>query len=614
MINIQIEILELFPSVNEIIENKDENIILIIIIKGIQNIFNLNDIIEEKIPISLKIKEIKTLIQLQIYKNEFLIGEVNFFPFNETKWLTVKYSKKYISKNKQINHLIDSLKIKMKCSLMNEALSKMKNNIIKKNKLFKKSNLFNKANLLSSPRETESNRKNSFHTKTLNDNKYHKRKSKILLHNKSCEEYYFSHNIIYSQSNQISMDDSMQLNNNPLCNSTSGTNHLRRKSLDENNNKIIKRLNSQDEKNIKNRKNNLSENKNNLTNNKTTTLSTRDSKEILKNNNNYNYNNNNNHNNNNNCNSINNNNIIRKLDDNFKSIDETIIDKEFEEGIALDELINSNNNNKLMKINLSTRKKINDCSLDSVSSFNFEKAFNKDSDDDEEEVINCNFENLKSDFEIFYTDEYLNKINDDVIELEIQLLLEKIFEMQSAYHLELGILRKKYLSANISFFSFSDKFIVLNKKLDKLKQKNKKIELIQNKNSFVDNNYIKTNNNIIQSNKDEFDVWKKMFSLSQRKKKIFEIFNKTVLLKINNRKNHLDNFQKFICDNFIKRYKIKGNNNDNLNDNKNLKFSPIQFNRTNQYFNNNSSNKKNNLNNQKQTPIKSFRTKSNTNK
>ena len=69
MINIQIEILELFPSVNEIIENKDENIILIIIIKGIQNIFNLNDIIEEKIPISLKIKEIKTLIQLQIYKN-----------------------------------------------------------------------------------------------------------------------------------------------------------------------------------------------------------------------------------------------------------------------------------------------------------------------------------------------------------------------------------------------------------------------------------------------------------------------------------------------------------------------------------------------------------------
>ena len=105
-----------------------------------------------------------------------------------------------------------------------------------------------------------------------------------------------------------------------------------------------------------------------------------------------------------------------------------------------------------------------------------------------------------------------------------------------------------------------------------------------------------------------------MFSLSQRKKKIFEIFNKTVLLKINNRKNHLDNFQKFICDNFIKRYKIKGNNNDNLNDNKNLKFSPIQFNRTNQYFNNNSSNKKNNLNNQKQTPIKSFRTKSNKNK
>ena len=33
MINIHIEILELFPSVKEIIENKDENIILIITIK-----------------------------------------------------------------------------------------------------------------------------------------------------------------------------------------------------------------------------------------------------------------------------------------------------------------------------------------------------------------------------------------------------------------------------------------------------------------------------------------------------------------------------------------------------------------------------------------------------
>ena len=41
MINLQIEILEIFPSINELVENEDDNIILIMIIKGIQNVFNL---------------------------------------------------------------------------------------------------------------------------------------------------------------------------------------------------------------------------------------------------------------------------------------------------------------------------------------------------------------------------------------------------------------------------------------------------------------------------------------------------------------------------------------------------------------------------------------------
>ena len=83
MINLQIEILEIFPSINELVENEDDNIILIMIIKGIQNVFNLSDIIIEQIPITLKIKEIKTIINIEIYRNENIIAEGDFLPFND---------------------------------------------------------------------------------------------------------------------------------------------------------------------------------------------------------------------------------------------------------------------------------------------------------------------------------------------------------------------------------------------------------------------------------------------------------------------------------------------------------------------------------------------------
>ena len=270
-------------------------------------------------------------------------------------------------------------------------------------------------------------------------------------------------------------------------------------------------------------------------------------------------------------------------------------------------MINSNK----MKYNFSPRKINMDSSLDSVSSFNFEKVFNKESDDENEEIINCNFENLKNDFEIFYTQEYLNNISNDVIELEIQLLFDKIFEMQNAYHLELGILRKKLLSFNSNYKSFSDKFIYLNKKFDKLKQKNKRIELEKNKFSFVYNNLIKANCNIIKNNKYEIELWKKMIYPSQNKKKILEIFNKSVLDKINERKLYLNNVEKFICDNFIKRFKIKVKEIGNKNDSKNENLSPIQLIKT-QKHSSLSCPKKQNTNNQK--TIIPYKSKLNTNK
>ena len=143
--NINIRIIEIFPSINELMENKDDNIILVFNIKGEQCVFNMIDLIEEKITISLKINEIKTLIFYEIFRNENLIYKGEFFPFNDIKWL---YSKKLEIKKTTFNNLFDFLRIKMKCSIINGDI-KMKKNIKKNSKLIKKTNLIinnNKSN------------------------------------------------------------------------------------------------------------------------------------------------------------------------------------------------------------------------------------------------------------------------------------------------------------------------------------------------------------------------------------------------------------------------------------------------------------------------------------
>ena len=98
---------------------------------------------------------------------------------------------------------------------------------------------------------------------------------------------------------------------------------------------------------------------------------------------------------------------------------------------------------------------------------------------------------------------------------------------------------------------------------------------------------------------------------SQNKKKILEIFNKSVLDKINERKLYLNNVEKFICDNFIKRFKIKVKEIGNKNDSKNENLSPIQLIKT-QKHSSLSCPKKQNTNNQK--TIIPYKSKLNTNK
>ena len=84
---------------------------------------------------------------------------------------------------------------------------------------------------------------------------------------------------------------------------------------------------------------------------------------------------------------------------------------------------------------------------------------------------NENFEKLKTDFFLLYSDEKLNKINNDVLFLEIQLMIEKILNMQDKHQKEYMELFKS-ININKKFFdNYQNKYILLVKQVNKLNTK-----------------------------------------------------------------------------------------------------------------------------------------------
>ena len=49
------------------------------------------------------------------------------------------------------------------------------------------------------------------------------------------------------------------------------------------------------------------------------------------------------------------------------------------------------------------------------------------------------FFRLKSDFDLLYNEEYIYNIKNDLLKLEIELFVEKMIELISGYHKEIGL-------------------------------------------------------------------------------------------------------------------------------------------------------------------------------
>ena len=261
---------------------------------------------------------------------------------------------------------------------------------------------------------------------------------------------------------------------------------------------------------------------------------------------------------NNRINNKNNNNIIKKLDEQFKSLENNIIDKKYENDIDHDEIIMTTNRKTEDKSNESK----NNNYILNVNNFNID-----------ENLINSSFENNKNDFKIMYVENYSIPVPDDMLILEIKLIFEKTLELQKSYHIELDNILYHYFINKKEYKNIISKYDEIKKKICVLQKINEKKYRLENENCFDIHN--KRNfQDIIDINKNEFNIWKIMMNLDENKnknkEKLKEIFKISVFEKYYKIKN-LNDVEKKIILNLMKKNKFFLQNENEINKIKNTK-------------------------------------------
>jgi hypothetical protein len=189
------------------------------------------------------------------------------------------------------------------------------------------------------------------------------------------------------------------------------------------------------------------------------------------------------------------------------------------------------------------------------------------------DIDNSKFLQLKDDFYLLYTEDYLSNVQNDTLRLELELMIDKTFEIVKNYHQEINKIKKEkkrnfIILNNINFF-----FQNLNKKNFKFNQFRENEQIKKNNLNVILKNFSVENLNCLDIQKKEFVLFKNLLP-----KKILE--KKTLLKEICVKivqKHH-----KFFDDSSRFKNWIKNNvvitNNTNHNNNANNKNKTIKKN------------------------------------
>ena len=163
---------------------------------------------------------------------------------------------------------------------------------------------------------------------------------------------------------------------------------------------------------------------------------------------------------------------------------------------------------------------------------------NIDFGNEEEDFGLDNYSRIKEDFNLLYNKEYIQQINEDLLKLEIELFIEKMSELFSAYHLQMDekilenqIIKRDY-KKNIGRY-------LLYKKLSNKMQFIKSQQEIK-KCNLKDNNIHLEKKNLenININLNELDILKFIFPIDNKVETLKKIVS--IILKKNGNKELLD--------------------------------------------------------------------------
>ena len=261
---------------------------------------------------------------------------------------------------------------------------------------------------------------------------------------------------------------------------------------------------------------------------------------------------------------------ISKFNENFQLIEDKIIDKNYENDIDNDEIIIGTNKKSNINNSLFNKIQINNKDYDDELYLYFSKnsknKINNNFENNEDDyLINNNFENNKADFCIMYIDNYDKMINDDMLLLEIQLLYEKILDLQNSYHEEFYIITNE-INKNKKFISLMIyKYKEIHKKNFNFLKIKEKMNCKNKLNTFLNVQKKEHVSYVTEINKKEIDLWKNMLGKNfiknennlDEKKEIKELFKKIVFNKYSFLKNKLNDIENQIVQNLIKKYNYK---------------------------------------------------------
>ena len=165
---------------------------------------------------------------------------------------------------------------------------------------------------------------------------------------------------------------------------------------------------------------------------------------------------------------------------------------------------------------------------------------------------NNNYIKLKEDFNLLYNLDYISKINEDLLKLELELFIEKMSDLFSEYHNQMDEMILEKRINNQEYKIYFNKYLLFNKLKDKLENIKKKY----NKDKNIIINIREQNDKNVETNFNEFDIFKIIFpdfigkSNEDKKKQLKNILSIILKNKENKEliKEKYDKYEKFLFD------------------------------------------------------------------